>query len=78
MIKARSGNLVIFGLEAKNIERLKAGDPMLFKMSELGKAGPDDVVAILYGETQDEILAAIEKQFGLKMPKIDPVNEKPL
>jgi hypothetical protein len=77
MIKARSGNLVVFGLEAKNIERLKAGDPMLIKMSEVGKAGPDDVIVILYGDTQDDIIAEIEKKLGLKMPKIDPINERP-
>jgi hypothetical protein len=78
MIKARSGNLVVFGLDATNSERLKAGDPILFKMSALGKSQPDDVIAILYGETQDAILAAMEKQFGLALPAIEPTNKEPM
>lgn len=78
MIKARSGNLLILGLEAMNVERLKAGNPMLIKLSELGVPNTDLRVVITYGDTQEEILAQLERDLGLKPPSIDPVNTKPI
>lgn len=77
MIKARAGNLVILGLEAGNVDRLKEGKPMAIKLRELG-VETDSVVVIMYGDTQADIMAAIERETGLKPPKMDPVNEKPL
>jgi hypothetical protein len=78
MIKARSGNTVILGLEAGNIKRLKEGDPMLIKLSDVGVPDSDIQIVIMYGDTQLDIMAAIERDLGLLTPKIDPVNDKPI
>lgn len=78
MIKARAGNLIILGLEAGNIDRLKEGKPMLVKLSELGVPNSNIAVAIVYGDTHQDILDAIERETGLKAPDIRPVNEKPV
>lgn len=76
MIKARAGNVVILGLEARNVELLKEGKPMYIKLAELGL--PDIVVAIVYGDTHQDIVAQIEATTGLKVPVIDPVNQLPV
>jgi hypothetical protein len=76
MIKARAGNVVILGLEARNVELLKEGKPMYIKLAELGL--PDIGIVIMYGDTPDQIVARIESTTGLKVPEIDPVNELPV
>ncbi len=35
MLKARSGTLIILGLSDENLERLKGGEPIKFKMEDL-------------------------------------------
>lgn len=77
MIKARAGNVVILGLEAGNIARLKEGKPMLIKLRELG-VQTDAAVVIVYGDTHLDIVTAIEREIGLKVPDINPVNQKPI
>lgn len=52
MIKARAGDLFVFGLEEVNIERLQAGQPIHFDLAELGAKGK---VLILYGRTKKDI-----------------------
>jgi hypothetical protein len=76
MIKARAGNAVILGLEARNIELLQQDKPILVKLKELGL--PDITLVIMHGATQADIVAKIESETGLKIPDIDPVNERPL
>jgi hypothetical protein len=76
VIKARSGSVAILGLEAGNIDRLKEGKPMLVKLKELGL--PDISVVILYGDTHTDIMGKIERELGLKVPVINPINEKPV
>lgn len=76
MIKARSGNLVILGLEPKNIALLQQGKPIPIYLKEMGL--PDITIAIMYGETHDEIIATIKRETGLKAPNINPVNDKPV
>ncbi len=44
MIKAKAGDLVILGLSAENIKRLKLGKPILIDNAELGLEGAGDVV----------------------------------
>lgn len=59
MLKARGRTadgrpLVILGLERGNIERLQAGQPIKFDLSEVGMVGE---CIILFGETAQDILA---------------------
>jgi hypothetical protein len=76
MIKARAGNVVFLGLEARNIELLQAGRPMAMELKELGL--PDVAIVIVYGETKEEIIATLERDTGLKMPQIHPEHDKPM
>lgn len=54
MIKARSGDLVIFGLSRLNIERLQEGKPIAFDGDVVGLAGTR--ILILFGETEQTIM----------------------
>lgn len=57
MIKARSGQNIILGLEKQNIKRLtKKGEPIHVKGIELNL--PHDIY-IVYGETQADIIKQI-------------------
>jgi hypothetical protein len=74
MIRARTSNGVfILGLDAENIRRLQAGQPILVSLAELG--GTDDVL-IMAGETQADIQAELEKASGHELPKTTPYPEK--
>ena len=53
MIKARSGDLVIFGLSQLNIEKLQEGKPIVFDGSEVGLDGQR--ILIMFGETENHI-----------------------
>lgn len=53
MIKARSGDLVIFGLSRLNMEKLQEGKPIIFDGSEVGADGFRFL--IVFGETENDI-----------------------
>jgi hypothetical protein len=53
-----------FGLEARNLELLKRGAPIIARVS-IGGAKVD--VVIHYGETADEMLKEL-KESGIKLP----------
>lgn len=58
MIKALLGNgTVLIGLSARNIERLQAGQPILFDLAVLGL--PQQQVAVAAGPTEDDIAQAL-------------------
>lgn len=76
MIRARAGNFVFLGLEARNVELLKDGRPLPVRLAELGL--PDITVVVVYGDTQADIIALLERETGLKVPTINPVNDKPI
>jgi len=61
MIKARAGELVIFGLSALNLERLREGRPIKIEMSELGLPG---TVLIFYGETEEKMREDMAELIG--------------
>lgn len=61
MIKARAGNVVIFGLSRMNLERLQEGKPISFDGGEVGLDGAR--IVIMFGETE----AAIAEELELKM-----------
>lgn len=54
MIKARSGDLVIFGLSRENMARLQAGQPIAFDGDQVGITGTR--ILIMFGETETEIV----------------------
>jgi hypothetical protein len=58
VIKARSGNSLIFGLSRMNIERLKQGSPIAIDCAELGH--PNLHILIMYGETELAIIHELE------------------
>ena len=54
--------MILLGLSAKNIEKLKEGKPILVELSELGLKGK---VAIVYGETEDLLARDLEREFSI-------------
>lgn len=66
MIKARGqgadGPIYILGLCEKNVEKLIAGDPIVFDNKELGYEG---TTVIMYGTTEEEITEELSKHFKL-------------
>lgn len=59
MIKARAGDLVIFGLSRLNIERLQMGAPIVFDAGVVGLEGTK--VMIMYGEDEPEIMRQLNE-----------------
>jgi hypothetical protein len=73
MLRARLSNGVfVLGLDAENIRRLQAGQPILVSLAEMG--GDDDVL-IMAGETVNDIAADLEKVTLQKLPKAKSINE---
>jgi len=63
MIKAKlSDGTLILGLSALNIAKLKEGMPILFDGRPVGLVG---YVAILYGETEDDIMREIHNELHI-------------
>jgi len=59
MLKARVGDKYVFGLSAKNVERLMDGQPILIDMRELGLESGH--VMIFYGKTEADMQRALEE-----------------
>jgi hypothetical protein len=59
MLKARSGDKLVFGLSARNIELLMDGKPILIDLKELGYA--DGQVLIFYGTTEQMMMEQLEE-----------------
>jgi hypothetical protein len=72
MLIARASNgMMILGVDAENIKRLKQGKPILKALSQFG--GVDDVL-IIYGETLDDIKRELEEAIGpLPEPQETPL-----
>lgn len=58
MIKAKAGDLVIFGLSARNLELLQQGKPIMIDMAELGLGGR---TMIFFGRTEEEMQLDLER-----------------
>lgn len=72
MLRARTNTgLIILGLDATNIEKLKAGFPINIDLATVG--GQGDLV-IMYGETLGDVQKELEKVTGQKMPPPMPFN----
>ncbi len=66
MLKARTtGGTFILGLDAENIKRLQAGQPILLSLAELG--GTDDIM-IMAGNTVTEMMKELESAQGRPLP----------
>jgi hypothetical protein len=55
MIRAQSGNNFLVGLARENIDRLTAGEPIVFKPNEYGLSGPPITILICFGETEEKL-----------------------
>lgn len=60
-----TGPTLLLGLSRKNCEKLLAGQPILIKGEEVQLPGFN--VALIAGETEDSILADLEKHLGAKL-----------
>lgn len=66
MLIARATNgMMILGIDAENVKRLKEGKPILKSLAQFG--GKDDVL-IVYGETLDDVQRELERALG-PLPK---------
>lgn len=73
MLIARVSNgMFILGIDAENVRRLKAGQPILKALSMFG--GTDDI-AIVYGDTLDDVKNQLTKLYG-SVPEPTPLPEK--
>ena len=61
LIAHRVDGLMILGIDAENVRRLKAGQPILKALSQFG--GHDDIL-IIYGDTLDDVQRELEKTMG--------------
>lgn len=57
MIKFTSNNLIGLGLTSENIKRLKQGQPILIKGSEIGK---NENILICYGDHESDVIKFLE------------------
>lgn len=72
MLIARAGNgMMILGIDAENVRRLKDGKPILKALSQFG--GKDDIL-IIYGETLQDVRQQLEKAWGT-LPTAQPLPE---
>lgn len=74
MLKIKmSDGPVVLGIDAENVRRLRAGQPIVVNLAELGGA---DMVCIMYGDTLADIKREIEQATGEPLPDL-PVWAKP-
>lgn len=64
MVKRRKGNLIVLGLSALNVERLMAGQPILFDAGTLGPEFGGFKLSIVYGRTEADIAADLDAKLG--------------
>lgn len=68
LVAKLTNGVILLGLDAENIRRLCAGQPILKSLAQFG--GTDDV-AIVYGETLDALEKDLERVFG-PLPDAQP------
>lgn len=64
MIKARAGQLAIFGLSEMNLRKLREGKPIRIDMRELGFPEGPAAVLILYGKTEQDMERDLREFIG--------------
>jgi hypothetical protein len=68
LIARMSNGVMVLGIDAENVKRLKEGKPILKSLGQFG--GTDDVL-IMYGDTLDDVEAELAKQLG-PLPAAQP------
>ena len=63
--------MMILGIDAENVRRLKDGRPIVKALSQFG--GRDDIL-IIYGDTIEDIRLDLEKSLG-PLPPSKPLPE---
>lgn len=71
LIAHRADGLMILGIDAENVRRLKAGQPILKSLAQFG--GKDDIL-IIYGNTLDDVQRELEKLMG-PLPEAQTIPE---
>jgi hypothetical protein len=66
--KTSNGPLFGFGLTQGNIDHLRAGEPIVVSLADLG--GPDLHVLVMYGETEAALVAEL-KAHDLLDPNVE-------
>lgn len=61
--------LVVLGLSAENILRMRQGKPILVNLADLGL--PHQLVALTAGETEQQLLADLEAELGTAGYKVE-------
>lgn len=70
LIAHASNGMMILGIDAENVKRLKEGRPILKSLAQFG--GTDDIL-IIYGETLDDVQRQLESVMGpLPAPTPNP------
>lgn len=58
---------LLFGIDAENVRRIKAGMPILIDLKKMGVKDGAQII-IMYGETLNDIVKDIEEATGQKLP----------
>lgn len=75
MIKARlSDGRFILGLDAINVQRLQAGQPIACSLAQVG--GTDDLI-IMFGPTLQDIVDQLQQANGGPLPPAQPLPPEP-
>ena len=74
MLKARKGNLLIFGLSDLNVERLKEGKPISFNGKDLKL--PEFDILIFHAKDEEAMYRLMEEQIGSKTEVINHVRSE--
>lgn len=69
LIARLSNGVMVLGIDAENVKRLKEGKPILKALSQFG--GKDDVL-IIYGDTLDDVQRELETAQGSPLPAAQP------
>lgn len=70
MLRARAGDLYILGIDAENVRRLQAGQPIHLDLATLGGDGR---LLLLYGPTLGDVQRQLEEANGAPLPPASPL-----
>lgn len=69
------GPMVVLGLSGENVTRLVAGEPILIDLAQLGL--PPQRVSIVYGKTEEAIVAELKTHLGKILTHVAPETATP-
>jgi len=73
MIKARIGTILVLGIDANNVERMKRGSPLHMHKSECDNGEPIETIIVTYGETLQAIVEDFKRHDMLPPDFVMPV-----